>query len=74
MIGYRTPALARVVDRTGSLDADRKGQAPEPRVLRQRPNTVDRVWWNPDQIPLSDLSLLVSNLHDAAPGNDVIEL
>jgi hypothetical protein len=70
----RKSPSARVVDWTRSIDADGERETTESRVVREWPDAVHDVRGNPDQVPLPDLSFLVGNFDDAAPGNDVIKL
>lgn len=63
---YHTRASTRVVDSTGSFDADGERQTAESRIIRERPDAVHDVRGYPDQIPLTDFPFLIRNLHDAA--------
>src|SRR3954468_12728527 len=63
-----------VVDRAGVRRTDRKRERADRRVLALRPDRVRDVRRRVDEIALLYVAFLVTDLHDATPADDVVEL
>src|SRR5947207_9747621 len=67
-------SVVRVVHRAGLRRTNGESEGPDGCMLALRPDRVRDVWRCVDQVALLYVALLVTDLHDAAATDDVVEL